>query len=155
MMKLSEKRRGQSTVELVTGVIIFIPVVLLFIDVALMVMSATTNDNVCREAARAASKVPPNQSQARAQQIIDTANKNAGTVSSYTMQVNVTADALAYIANPPQEGGIVPGSVTVSTTCQVHPLTILKILDGSNAISFNTSQSFPFTYVVPQSSSPN
>lgn len=155
-MSKHRRKLGQSTVELVTGIIIFVPIVLLLIDVALLAMCSTTNDSVCRESARAAAKVPPDQSEARAQQVIVTANNNAGTVANYQLSsCTATQNAYNFIQNPPQQGGIVPGEVTVNTTCQVHPLTILNVIDGGKPITFNATQTFPFTYVVPQNGSPN
>jgi hypothetical protein len=171
------RNSAQSTVELVTGIIIFVPIVLLFIDLALVAMASTTGDSVCREAARAAAKAPPatytqiggasgsltysgDLSTNRAQAVIDAANKGGGSVQQYALD-NISFDqpALTFnnvgLGNVPQQGGVWPGTVTVNTSCTVHPLSVLNIINGGQGIKLTSSQNFPFTYVVPQNGSPN
>jgi len=174
---IRRRNSAQSTVELVTGIIIFVPIVLLFIDLALVAMASTTGDSVCREAARAAAKAPPvvytqtggsvpavtysgDLSTNRAQAVIDAANTNKGSVQQYALdsiafdQTSLTFNN-AGTGNIPQQGGLWPGTVTVTTSCTVHPLSVLNVINGGQGIKLSSSQNFPFTYVVPQNGAPN
>ncbi|HEY9793053.1 MAG TPA: hypothetical protein V6D22_21805 [Candidatus Obscuribacterales bacterium] len=62
-MHQSARRRtcGQSIIETVVGIIFMIPIVLFLFDVAVLVLANTANDNLAKQAARAAaSAVDPN-----------------------------------------------------------------------------------------------
>lgn len=48
------RRRGQSIIETVVGIIFLIPLVLFLLDVSVLVMAQTANDNLAKSAARAA-----------------------------------------------------------------------------------------------------
>lgn len=50
----SRKRSGQSIIETVVGIIIIIPIVVLLLDVALLVLANSANDNLAKSCARAA-----------------------------------------------------------------------------------------------------
>ncbi len=153
MNKRRLNSKGQASVELVIGLIAMIPVVLFFIDGVLLVLATTTNDSLCREAARAAASVQPSQSRARAQQVIDIANQSTGTVSQFTMVGgNLDTHGAADVVST--EGGIVQGNVTLSTQAKVRPLTILTVVNKGVPFTFTATQTFPYTFVAPQTSKP-
>ncbi|MBI2812117.1 MAG: hypothetical protein HYX67_14975, partial [Candidatus Melainabacteria bacterium] len=57
-------RKGQSIVETVVGIIFMIPIVLFLFDVGVLVLANTANDNLAKQAARAAaSAVDPGTNQ--------------------------------------------------------------------------------------------
>jgi Flp pilus assembly protein TadG len=51
---MRRRRRGQSIIETVVGIIFLIPLVLFLLDVSVLVMAQTANDNLAKSAARAA-----------------------------------------------------------------------------------------------------
>lgn len=59
-MKVSNRKSsGSNAVELVAGILVLVPVLFFFLDVVVCVIAAMANDNVCREAARAAAAGRP------------------------------------------------------------------------------------------------
>lgn len=143
-MKAHQSRRnGQTLLELAGGLIVLIPIVLLFIDIGALVLGATANDSICRDAARAAAAVQPGQSLTRATQVINLANNNPGLMQIAVVSVQVNANP----APPSQDGGIVQGNVTVTTQANVNPFTILRMMNPGQPIAFRSVQSFPYTFV--------
>lgn len=53
------RRRAQSIIETVVGIIFLIPIVLFLFDVGVLVLANTANDNLAKQAARAASSATP------------------------------------------------------------------------------------------------
>lgn len=153
-MTRSRNRRGQSIVELVAGVILIVPVVLLLIDLAALVLGVTSNDNLCREAARVASAGDPDQANQRAQQVVAQANATkGGIIAQYVLdraQANV-------IGTRPDgtTGGVVQGNVEVETTVVVAPPFLLNAVNNRQAFQFKTHQAFPITFYVKQTVQPN
>lgn len=71
-MKASKRRRGTSIVETAAGLFIIIPIVLFLFDVAGAVLAQTSNDSMCKSAARAAAETDSQgKAQAAAQTAVD------------------------------------------------------------------------------------
>lgn len=172
------KKRGQSIVELCVGLMVLVPIVLLVFDLAVIVMAVQVNDSTCREAARVAASGnlgdlgPPaslslNASDIykRADAVVKRANtQSAGILSNFKL--------LSVTTNPPEAsiagtitslttgpggpgtgpGGPVTGTVSVVTTVEVRPFLVKYAYSGGAPLVFQSSQSFPFTYVVPNQS---
>ena len=51
-------------------------------------------------------------------------------------------------------GGTVTGTVSVNTQVEVHPFIVPYVYSGGAPLIFNSSQSFPFTFVVPNTATP-
>lgn len=153
-------KRAQSIVELVAGVILIIPVVLLLIDLATLVLGVTSNDNLCREAARAASAGDPDSANARATAIVNQANLTKGGVIAKFELIDarpLRPDRSGPPIRPDGAtgGGIVQGSVDVRTRVIVAPPFLLNALKRDDHFAFETFQSFPITFVVKQNVQPN
>lgn len=143
--------RGQSIIELVCGLIILVPLTLVLFDLAAIVLCVQTNDSTCRDAARAAASGPPDTSmQSRAQAVVARANNRTGgvMVSNYKL-INVNSSA-GTISNVIQTyGGAVSGTVTVTTSVDVRPFIVSIVYSGGQPLTFQSKQTFPFTYVYP------
>jgi len=148
------KRRGQSIIELAVGLIALIPIVLVIFDLAVIVIAVQINDSTCREAARVAASGKPSDQQSRAQAVVNRANaKTAGMLSNFQLigtptstVTQATADALA------PYGGSLNGTVTVVTQVDVKPFVVQVVYNGSGPLQFRSQQTFPITYVVPNTS---
>ncbi len=140
---------GSSFVELVTGLLVLIPISLVLFDLAVIVIAVQINDSTCREAARVAASGNPLDAQTRAMAIIDRANLKQSMASNFSLvSVNSTISAQD-IQAVGVYGGPLEGTVTVETDVQVKPFVVQYIYNGQNPLHFRSKQSFPFTYVVP------
>lgn len=91
--KRSHRSRAQSIIETVVGIIFLIPIVLLLFDVGVLVLANTANDNLAKQAARAA---------AGAQGAANAAPGDA----SFHNNAKIAADAVLnrYVANATNNG---------------------------------------------------
>lgn len=152
-MSASISNKGQGIVELVAGIIVVVPIVLLLVDLGSLVIGVTSGDNVCREAARLASIGDPSQVQQRAQQVINEANASkGGIIVNYTLN---QAAAQNVQIPPAASGGVVQGNVSVDSSITVAPPFILKAMAGNGSFVFSSHQSFPITFTIKQSVQPN
>jgi Flp pilus assembly protein TadG len=144
------RKKGSSFVELATGLIVLIPIALAIFDFCIIVMGVQVNDSTCREAARVAASGNPLDAQSRAQAIIDRANSHASSTASSFSLVSVLSTVT------PQDvqalgtfGGLLKGSVTVQTDVSIRPMIVQFVFSGGAPLHFRSEQTFPFTYVVP------
>lgn len=138
---LMTRALGQSTVELVAGVIIIIPLVLFLIDTSIITVCAFKNDSICREACRAAASGDPKDCEKNAKAEID--KSNTGGFATYVL----TSAKANNVEIPAIGHGLVSGSVSVRTAAQVHaPFVIGMIVPN---FKLESEQSFPITYNIP------
>ncbi len=145
-------RSGQSMVELVCGLFILIPLVLVLFDLAVIVIAVQVNDQTCRQAARAAASGDPASAMQRAQAVVARANQQGSSMmSNYTLAAlnfnptTLPGDAAALVPF----GGTVTGTVSVDTTVDVKPFIVPYVYSGGAPLTFRSSQTYPFSYVVP------
>lgn len=164
------KKRGQSIVELCVGLTVLVPIVLLVFDLAVIVMAVQINDSTCREAARVAASGnladlgPPmnlplsgSDIYKRADAVVKRANtQSAGILSNFKLLSVTTSppesSIAATISALGTTGGPVTGTVTVITTVEVRPFLVKYAYSGGAPLVFQSGQSFPFTFVVPNNS---
>ncbi len=147
---MKRKKEGASILEMVVGLMVVIPVMLLLIDLVLITLGVQINDHAAREADRLAASGDPNQAVSRAQAVIDRLNKSTGGyVSKLTLKSLTFAptDLLTTEAALVPYGGVVQGSVTVNTEVTVTPIAISCVYSGP--YTFQSSQTCPITYEVP------
>lgn len=154
----STREKGQSIVELAIGLIALIPIVLVVFDLAVIVIGVQINDSTCREAARVAASGAPQDQANRAKAVVARANaRAAGMLSNFKLITDpplstvsqVQADALK------PYGGALNGTVTVQTEVEVRPFVVQAAYNGQSPLKFRSQQSFPITYVVPNSATAN
>lgn len=147
------RNKAQSFMELVAGLAILIPIVLILIDIGTIMIGVNMNDSVCREAARAASIGPPDQIQSgepkkRAELVVA---KHIGAGAVKMVPTVVMTESL----NPPLPqapyGGPVDGEVTIETTCNVFPPFLVSAVVGPGGVQFRARQTFPYTWIMPPS----
>lgn len=146
------KSLGQSTVELCAGLFLLVPLVLVLFDLAVIVIGVQVNDQTCRQAARSASSGNPATAYDRAQAIIARANAQGSSMLSRFTLAGFSFNPGTVIAdanNLVPYGGTVSGTVTVQTTVEVRPFIVPYVYSGGAPLVFRSSQTFPFTYVVP------
>lgn len=167
MMRYSRKR-GQSIIELCVGLTVLVPIVLLVFDLAVIVMAVQINDSTCREAARVAASgnlgdlsinsLATSDLYKRANAVVLRANtQSAGILSNFALFALTTnppeASIKATILSLGNTGGPVTGTVSVTTTVEVRPFLVKYAYNGGAPLVFQSRQSFPFTYVVPNTAS--
>lgn len=147
--------RGQSTVELVCGLFVLIPLVLILFDLAVIVIGVQVNDQTCRQAARAAASGDPATADQRAQAVVTRANQQGSSMlSNFFLRPlifnpsSVVADAGALVPY----GGTVSGTVTVQTRVDILPFIVPHVYSHGQPLQFVSSQTFPFTHVVKNTS---
>jgi hypothetical protein len=157
----TKKAKGQSTIELVAGLIIGVPMILIAIDAIILATGAVINDAACRDAARAAASGPPSAlticidrevasgttPHKRAKAVIERVYKSGGffVLNDPVLVIETLRDPLPSGLT----GGSLDGEVTVETRIDVKPPFLIQALVGSHAISFTNRQTYPYTYVVP------
>lgn len=160
-MKKLRGKRGQSLAELAAGLMIFVPIVLLLADCAVIAIGVSTNDAACRDAARAASSGPPGEmlpgtnrnvgaGQApykRAVSVIKDVYAAGGFVSISTT-VNIKESVRLPIPQAPR-GGPVLGEVSVETTAQIAPPFLVRAVVHDGTLEFKNTRRFPYTYILP------
>ncbi|HEY9679060.1 MAG TPA: TadE family protein [Drouetiella sp.] len=146
----SRRAKGQSIIELAVGLIALIPIVLVIFDLAVIVIAVQINDSTCREAARVAASGAPSEQTNRANAVIARANaRAAGMLSNFQLKnVNSTVTQAQADALKPY-GGALNGTVTVQTEVDVKPFVVQAAYGGGAPLKFRSQQSFPITYVVP------
>lgn len=152
------KKRGQSLVELGAGMVVIIPIILIIFDLSVLVIAVQNNDNACREAARIAASGDPSSAQVRAEAVVTRANAAAGGLVSNLRLVSVVltpANVATQVAALQPYGGTITGTVSVCTDLDVRPFIVQWIYAGGKPITVRSSQSFPFTYVVPNTAPQN
>ncbi len=155
--KFYRRIQAQSLVELTTGLVVLIPVLMLFFDLALMVIAVQTNNNIARNAARVASMGSPLQYQSRAQASVNQAAlSHNGPITKIVMVSATTNLTPTDITNWENSGGLVvhlngsqtyPGIVYVTTKISVKPF-LISIVTNNKPLSFTTVQSYPFSAVL-------
>jgi hypothetical protein len=138
---MMKRARGQSTVELVAGVIFIIPLVLFLIDASIITTCSFKNDSICREACRAAASVDPKDCESSAK--AEVAKANTGGFAQYSL---VSAKA-SNVETPASGHGLVSGNVTVRTACMVHAPFVIGMVVPT--FKLESEQSFPITYNIP------
>jgi hypothetical protein len=153
--------RSQSTVELVAGLIVIIPAILVLIDISVIILGATTNDTICRDAARAAAAGQPGklevctdrvvaaseQPYQRARAVVKRVCQTAGAVR-VSPDITVTESVRAPVPVSPW-GGAVDGEVTVETTVTIYPPFLLSGVVGPGGKEFKCNHTYPYTWFMP------
>ncbi len=147
------RRKGQSLVELAAILLTVIPVLLILIDCLFILIGASLNDSICRDAARAAAAGPPSVVDA-----IATPQKRALTVIDHVYYSNMpmkVRDIVSIKENvrtlpPDSQGGYVDGEITIGTTIDIYPPFVPGNL-GSSQIVLKSQHTVPITYVLPPS----
>lgn len=151
------KSSGQSTVELVCGLFVLVPLVLVLFDLAVIVIGVQVNDQTCRQAARAAASGDPVSAMQRAQAVVARANQQGSSMlSNFTLITPLTFvpdDVLEETEKLVPYGGTVSGTVTVQTEVDIHPFIVPYVYSGGAPLKFRSSQTFPFTHVVKNTAS--
>ncbi|MBX9671074.1 MAG: hypothetical protein K2X93_26025 [Candidatus Obscuribacterales bacterium] len=146
------RKSGQSTVELVCGLLILVPLVLVLFDLAVIVIGVQINDQTCRQAARAAASGDPATAEQRATAVVARANQQGSSMlSNFTLSLPLTFNPSTVIADAAAlvpYGGTVAGTVTVETTVDIRPFIVPYVYSGGAPLKFRSSQTFPFTHVV-------
>jgi len=150
----SGRRRGQSLVELCCGVMVLVPIVLVLFDLTVIVLGVQLNDSTCREAARVASLGDPTTCSIRAQAVINRANTSGSSMLSnfVLVQCASTVTAADITAMQPY-GGPISGTVSVITEVDIRPFVVHIVYQGTSPLKFRSAQTYPFTYVVPNTAS--
>lgn len=149
-------RKAQSLVELCVGLLVLVPIILIFFDLAVIVIGVQVNDQTCKQAARAASSGDPISANQRAQAIVARANQQGSSMLSNFTLTGTTFNPTTLIAdrnalNP--YGGTISGTVTVSTTVDIRPFLVPYVYSGGAPLTFRSAQTYPFTFVVPNTAS--
>jgi len=158
-----QRVRGQSLVELLGGLIVLIPVLMLLVDLVVIFMAVQVNDTACRDAARAAANGRPIDyngksatSFGRAQAVVNQLNKAGGYIVGPTLlplDDGVKTGPVNVQPPPSDFGGQYQGSYRVTTEITINLPASLPGLPSS--IKLNSRQEFPITFTESNTSSPN
>jgi len=146
--------RGQHLVELMAGLIVVIPVFMMLIDLVFVFMAVQVNDSASRDAARAASQVPPELgAPAGDSEVPPTAamylRANAVLKQMYGNSVckpEIKAMTLDNMTRPDgQLGGLFGGQVSVRTEAKVVPPVAIPLVTDSLTFTHKSFSTFPLT----------
>jgi len=145
-----QAKNGASLTELCVGLLVAIPVFLFAFECAKLIIAMQINDNTCREAARVAASGAPASAERRAESVISRANEEKASMISDLRLVSVANTASpADIKNVQRNGGTVSGTVTVTTAAAITTFLARWLTPGGQFLTFQSRQSFPYTYVLP------
>lgn len=156
--KMPNRRRAASLVEVTWGSVVLFFVVIILVDLGLLIYGVSLNDSVCRDAARKSASGSPVNAESRALSLIEQMNKrNSGLVSHFRLVPPVKTEITSQPKlrrNPENDqfvnpGGLVTGSVTVTTEVEITPFALQFVLGRNSALKFQSKQSFPISYVMP------
>lgn len=143
LSKTKKVRSSRGTaIELTLGITLLIPILLMFIDCGFLVLGATLNDSICRNAARAASSGDPADADRRIESVLARSRSQNGPIRN----VRVAA------GYPINEGvnnnniGPVGGQITVRTTMDVQLPAPIQFINISQ-VTLSAQQTFPYTFV--------
>lgn len=161
MIQVYMRRSGQSLLEATWGLVIIVCVVVALVDLATVLYGVSLNDSTCRIAARAAAAGDMAGADDRAQVAIGRAQANESeSIISHPrlilpVEVNLTSQPRARrdpesgrLFNP---GGLVTGTITVKTQVEIRPFAMDCILRRAGPLIFQSHQTFPIHYTVPDS----
>lgn len=157
MLKLRLRNfSGQSATELCMGLIVLVPIILVLFDLSVIVLGVQLNDATCREAARVAALGDPTTCSTRAQAVINRANNQGSSMLSNFQLITCNSSvSAADIAAMQPYGGPVSGTVSVTTRVDIKPFVVHLVYTGSSPLHFQSVQTYPFTYTVPNSATQN
>lgn len=146
---------GQSIIELVVGLIVAVPVLLILVDCAVLVNGAQLGDVSCQDAARIAASGDPNSCKQRVDVYMGKVNSRLkGMVSNFELDNQGIETSPANVGPEIQMlkeyGGLVRGTVTVRTTIDVSPFFVKIVYNGKKPLVLRSQHTFPFTYIVPR-----
>lgn len=148
----ARKIYGQSAVELCAGLIVLVPVILVLFDLAVIVLGVQLNDATCREAARVAALGDPTTCKERALAVINHANNQGSSLLSNFQLIKCNSTVTAeQIASMKPFGGAVAGTVSITTQVDIKPFVVYLVFTGTSPLHFQSVQTYPFTYTVPNS----
>jgi len=145
------KMTGQSAVELCTGLIVLVPIILVLFDLSVIVLGVQLNDATCREAARVAALGDPTTCSSRAQAVVNRANKQGSSMLSNFQLVSCTSTVSTNLATMGTFGGPISGTVSCTTEVDIRPFVVYLVYTGSSPLHFQSVQTYPYTYTVPTS----
>jgi hypothetical protein len=148
------KSKGQSIVETVVGIIFMIPIVLFLFDVAVLVLANTANDNLAKQAARAAaSAVDPSSNQGTL-----AAGETAATniVSGFATSGFIDKVAFAYLvynsAAKPENGALGAAPTAAQTDPGLGNVSVVIGMEARAPVpfpGFDTTRTFWARAVEP------
>jgi len=138
------------------GLIVLIPLILVLFDLSVIVLGVQLNDATCREAARVAALGDPTSCTTRAQAVINRSNNQGSSMLSNFQLITCSSTvSAADIAAMQPYGGPVSGTVSVTTKVDIRPFVVHLVYTGSSPLHFQSVQTYPFTYTVPNQAAPN
>lgn len=164
IVKKRQYRRagGQSLAELCTGLIVCVPLLLSAIDMSYIALGASINDNVCRDAARAAASGEP-QMQNPARHAVNTGqpyDRAVAIIKTHNptclpIKVDDRPEVFETVRDiPPRTmGGAVDGEVEVKTKVLIVPPFVLRAF-VPGGVKLTAVHSIPYTFSVRQSIKP-
>lgn len=150
MLRRSRSKKAVTVLELVMGLMVTIPIVLVLIDMVLITLASQINDSAAREADRLAASGSPSQAMSRAQRVISRINQNTAGYVSNVQLVSLTFDPPDLINTENSLvpfGGSIRGNVTVKTRVTVTPFLVSFAVGGPFVLE--ASQLCPISYNVP------
>lgn len=142
---LSRNARAQSTVELMAGLIAVIPIFLLLVDLGALMLSSSVNDNLAKQAARAAASqkaAPTGDPQGAAGTVIDKLLGATRTASNGIFLKVEAMDAAQTTPAPLPAGkncdydAAIPGNVVATTRLTVAiPITLVGFPQTASFVS--------------------
>ena len=157
----SRQKTGASLVEVTCGSVLLFFVVIILVDLGLLIYGVSLNDSVCRDAARKSASGNPIQAESRALLLVEQMNNRNGLNNAMVSHFRLVPPVKIEITSQPNlrrdpendkpvnPGGLVTGSVTVTTQVEITPFVLPFILGQRPPLKLQSRQTFPISYVMP------
>lgn len=152
---ISSRKSGQSLVELSVGMMFMIPVLYLMLNCLFIVIGASLNEYVCRDAARAAASGSPSslnigsnrtvRTGAPKDRVLAVINKVYYAGLPMKVRENVTIQETVRDVPPVSEGGAIDGEMTVTTTIDIYPP--VQVQGMGNKVVLKAKHIVPITFM--------
>ncbi|MBX9720642.1 MAG: hypothetical protein K2X81_04555 [Candidatus Obscuribacterales bacterium] len=144
--------------EVVFAIAILIPSMIILGDLYLLMIGSRENEDLCRNAARAAAAGAPAEANARAGAVVSSTNKQEASplipafkliAPVFVEVVGQNQDASSEQDKVIAEAMPVNGTVKVTTEVEIKPFLLHVFFGGNKAFRFQAQQSYPISYTPP------
>lgn len=140
-----------NNIELIGGLTLLIPIVLAFFDLSFLVLGATTNDTICRNATRIAAAGSPETAAQRAEMALARERQQTGPLRNLRI---VNGYPINQGTSDPNAQGPAGGQVTLRTSVDVQLPVPLEAFVNLRQVTVSSEQTYPYTFVRKSQEAP-
>ncbi len=144
--------------EVVFAIAILIPSLIILGDLYLLMIGSRENEDLCRNAARAAAAGAPAEANARASSVVNSTNNSDASplIPTFKLIAPVFVEVVGQNQDASNEQDKIiaeampiNGTVKVTTEVEIKPFLLHVFFGGNKAFRFQAQQTYPISYAPP------